>query len=140
MLRVDGKTVWNMLDARENLKIGADGFFNLYHYGKTNTFAVRPAPSDAEVVSICWSKDATPKTRYLRGEELDVSGMLLEVAWSDDRVTQKQVTADMVSGFDSRKVAPKQTLTVTHEGATVTLPISVRPKDNKKDLEVERCG
>ena len=140
VLRVDGKTVWNMLDARENLKIGADGFFNLYHYGKANTFAVRPAPSDAEVVSICWSKDATPKTRYLRGEELDVSGMLLDVAWSDDRVTQKQVTADMVSGFDSRKVAPKQTLTVTHEGATVTLPISVRPKDNKKDLEVERCG
>ncbi|MFD5226210.1 Ig-like domain-containing protein [Microbacterium sp. NPDC058342] len=46
VLRVDGTTVWNMLDARENLRIGADGFLNLYHYGKTNALAVRPAAAD----------------------------------------------------------------------------------------------
>ena len=140
VLRVDGTTVWNVLDARENLRIGADGFFNLYHYGKTNTFAVRPAAPDATVVSICWSADADPKTRYVRGEELDVTGMILDVAWSDDSVTQQQVTSDMVSGFDSSRVRPHQRLTVTYEGATTTLDTSVRPKLKQEDLDVQRCG
>jgi len=43
VIRVDGKTVWNTLDARENLRVGSDGFLNLYHYGKTNSLSVHPA-------------------------------------------------------------------------------------------------
>ncbi|WP_309128135.1 Ig-like domain-containing protein [Microbacterium sp.] len=139
VLRVDDETVWSVVDSRENLRIGAEGFLNLYHYAKTNVMTVRPAPSDATVVGICWSKDADPKTGYVRGEELDLAGMLLDVSWSDGTVTQQQVSADMVSGFDSSKVRPHQTLTVTFEGATVTLETSVRPKPKKQQPEVERC-
>jgi len=139
VLRVDDRTVWNVLDARQNLRIGADGFFNVYHYGKTNTFTVRPTPPPAAVTGICWAPEADPKTRYVRGEELDVTGMLLGVRWSDGSTTTQQVTADMVSGFDSAKVHPHQTLTVTHEGATVTLDISVRAKLKDDEEDVPRC-
>lgn len=139
VLRVDDVTVWSALDARDDLRIGAEGFLNLYHYARTNALAVRPAPTDATVVGICWSKDADPKTEYVRGEELDVTGMLLDVDWSDGAVTQKQVDADMVSGFDSSRVRPHQMLTVTFEGAETTLKTSVRPKPKKKPQEVERC-
>jgi hypothetical protein len=75
----------------------------------------------------------------VRGEQLDVSGMLLGVRWSDGSTTRQQVEADMVSGFDSRKVHPHQTLTVTYEGATVTLDISVRPKLKDDEEDVPRC-
>lgn len=140
VLRVDDVTVWNMVDARENLRIGADGFFNVYHYGKTNTLAVRPTPPPATVTGICWAPEADPKTRYVRGEELDVTGMLLGVDWSDGSRTTQQVTADMVSGFDSSKVRPHHTLTVTYAGASVELPISVRPKLKNDEQDVPRCG
>ncbi|MDX2400384.1 Ig-like domain-containing protein [Microbacterium algeriense] len=140
VLRVDDVTVWNMVDARENLRIGADGFFNVYHYGKTNTLAVRPTPPPATVTGICWAPEADPKTRYVRGEELDVAGMLLGVDWSDGSRTTQQVTADMVSGFDSSKVRPHHTLTVTYAGASVELPISVRPKLKNDEQDVPRCG
>ncbi|GAT71552.1 Ig domain protein, group 2 domain protein [Microbacterium sp. HM58-2] len=128
VLRVDDATVWNVLDARQNLRIGADGFFNIYHYGKTNTFTVRPTPPPATVTGIAWAADAAPKTGYAVGEELSVDGMLLDLTWSDGTVTQKAVTADMVSGFDSRKVDPRQTITVATDGFTVELEISVRKK------------
>jgi len=139
VLRVDGVTVWNTVDARANLPIGADGFFNVYHYGKTNTLTVRPTPPPATVTGICWAPEADPKTRYVRGEELDVTGMILGVRWSDGTTAPQQVTADMVSGFDSGKVHPHQTLTVTHEGATTELQISVRPKIKDDEEEVPRC-
>ena len=140
VLRVDGKTVWNVRDARANLRIGADGFFNLYHYGKTNTFSVSAETQDATVTGICWSADAAPKTRYLRGEGLDTTGMLLDVAWSDGSSSQHQVTADMVSGFDSSKPDHAQKLTVAYLGATTTLNITVRPKLKQEEVDVPRCG
>ena len=140
VLRVDGRTVWNVLDARENLRIGAEGFLNLYVQGNADAFAVSPAAPDATVASICWSEDAEPKTRYVRGEELDVTGMILDVTWSDDSVTRQQVSADMVSGFDSSRVRPHQTLTVTYQGATAELKTSVRAKLKQEDLDVQRCG
>lgn len=139
VFRVDGVTVWSMVDARENLRIGADGFFNVYHYGKTTALAVRPTPPPASVTGICWAAEADPKTRYLRGEELDVTGMILGVRWSDGTLTTQQVTADMVSGFDSSKVRPHQTLTVTYAGATVELETSVKPKLKDDEEEVPRC-
>ncbi|MFC4137765.1 MULTISPECIES: Ig-like domain-containing protein [unclassified Microbacterium] len=128
VLRVDGKTVWNVLDTRQNLRIGADGYLNLYHYAKENTLVVRPTPPPATVSGIRWADEAKPKTAYLVGEELDTTGMLLDVEWSDGTVTQQPVTADMVTGFDSRKVRPHQTLTVTLDTATVELKTSVRKK------------
>ncbi|WP_226531101.1 Ig-like domain-containing protein [Microbacterium paraoxydans] len=140
VLRVDDVTVWSTVDARRGLPIGADGFFNVYHYGKTNTLAVRPTPPTASVTGICWAQEADPKTRYVRGEELDVTGMILGVQWSDGTTTTQQVMADMVSGFDSSKVHPHQTLTVTHDGASVELQISVRPKIKDDEVEVPRCA
>jgi uncharacterized protein YjdB len=140
VLRVDGVTVWSVLDARPNLPIGADGFLNVYHYGRTNTLAVRPTPAPASVTGICWAPEADPKTRYVRGEELDVTGMILGVRWSDGSATTQQVTVDMVSGFDSSKVHPHQTLTVSHAGATVELQISVKPKIKDDEEEVPRCA
>lgn len=140
VLRVDGKTVWNTLDARQNLRIGADGFLNLYHYAKTNTLTVRPTPPPATITGICWAADADPKTRYVVGDDLDVTGMVLGVRWSDGTLTSTPVAADMVSGFDSDKVRPRQTLTISYQGQSMTLDISVRPKIKQDEEEVPRCA
>ncbi len=132
VLQVDGVTVWNRLDARANLRIGADGFFNVYHYAKQNSITLSSVVPDATATGIAWAKSSCPKTKYRIGEDLDVTGMLLDVSWSDGSTTQVPVTADMVSGFDSRKVAPHQKLTVTYEEFTVKLTVSIKKKQKKK--------
>ncbi|MGW8482973.1 Ig-like domain-containing protein [Microbacterium sp. NPDC055903] len=131
VLQVDGQTVWNRLDAREDLRIGADGFFNVYHYAKQNSLTLSSVVPEATVAGIAWAAESSPKTKYLLGEQLDVSGMLLDVTWSDETVTQIPVTEDMVTGFDSRKVSPHQRLTVTYEGYSVELTVSVKKKHKK---------
>ncbi|WP_243229470.1 Ig-like domain-containing protein [Microbacterium sp. CIAB417] len=128
VLQVDGKTVWNRLDARENLRIGADGFFNVYHYAKQNSITLTRVAPPATVESVAWAADAAPKTKYLIGEELDVTGMILDVTWSDGSTTRMDVTAEMVTGFDSSRVRPHQKLTVAYGDSTVELTVSIKKK------------
>jgi hypothetical protein len=54
------------------------------------------------------------------GEELDVTGGKLTVTFSDSTTTEIDLTADMVSGFDSLMVGTQE-LTVTYKADSITL-------------------
>ncbi len=64
------------------------------------------------------------KTVYQAGESLDLTGAVLTVTYADSTTQDFEITADMVSGFDSNK-GGKQTLTVTYCGATAAFDVTV---------------
>ena len=65
------------------------------------------------------------KILYYAGEFLDVTDLTIEVTKSDGTTKNINVTADMVSGFDSSKLG-KQTLTITCGSSIATYDIEVR--------------
>ena len=67
---------------------------------------------------------APVKTDYTQGETLDVTGGKLTLTYSDDSTQIVDITADMVSGFDS-SVAQSLILTVTYEGKEAAFVIRV---------------
>lgn len=69
------------------------------------------------------------KKVYTEGDALDVSGLTLTVGKSDGSKDTVDVTAVMVTGFDSSKLG-KQTLTVSYEGFTATYEVEVKAKTN----------
>ena len=70
--------------------------------------------TQASVISI--AMDALPvKTEYQIGDALDITGGSLSVSYSDGTMQTIELSADMVSGFNST-VACVQTLTVTYDG------------------------
>ena len=64
------------------------------------------------------------------GDELDVTGLILEVSWSDGSEEKIDVTKDMVTGFDSKTVG-KQTLTVTYKDWAGVYEVEVNAEGNK---------
>lgn len=79
----------------------------------------------APVISTIAIESTDHKTSYLTGEALDVSGLTLLVTMSDGSTRTVEVTADMVSGFDSSAPAESQTLTVSYEGKTAVYTVSI---------------
>ena len=65
------------------------------------------------------------KTLYYAGESLDVTNLTVKVTKSDGTTKNINVTADMVSGFDSSKLG-KQTLIITCGSSIATYDIEVR--------------
>ena len=71
-----------------------------------------------------------PKTRvYSKGSALDLNGGSIEIAYDDGATGRLDLTADMVSGFDSNNTAAKQTLTVTCGGRTAEYEVRVMDSD-----------
>lgn len=64
------------------------------------------------------------KTSYTVGSPLDVSGLTIEAAYSDQSTRTVPVTEHMVSGFDS-STAGSKTLTITYEGRQAAYEIEV---------------
>ena len=92
-------------------------------------FTVSPAPpAPVTVTGITLNSDSAKKV-YTEGEALDVTGLTLEVSKSDGSKSTVDVTAAMISGFDSSKTGT-QTLTVTYEGFTDTYEVEVTAKQN----------
>ncbi len=89
-------------------------------YNVTVTAGTTPSPT---VDSIAVNS-ITHKTAYTKGEPLDVSNLTIEVTMSDSTKTTKNVTADMVSGFD-KDTEGTQTLTITYEGKTTSYNVTV---------------
>ena len=74
------------------------------------------------------------KTEYEMGEELDVSGGKITVVFNDNQSETIDLTANMVTGFDST-VAGKQVLTVSWWGAKTTFEINIEDDPNFFDAE-----
>lgn len=69
-------------------------------------------------------KRAPEKTEYLVGEELDLSGMYLEITYENKVKKDVKITADMVEGFDNTTTGVKQ-LTVNYENRTAVYSVKV---------------
>ena len=99
-----------------NEKINAD----ITLYAKWTQNAPPPAPT---VDSIAVNS-TDHKTAYEVGEPLDVTNLTILVTMSDGTTKTENVTADMVSEFDSNKEG-SQTLTITYEGKTTSYNVTV---------------
>lgn len=77
---------------------------------------------EVTVSSIALKAGAT--TAYQVGDAVSLEGMTVVVTWSDGTTTEVPVTAAMLSGFDTATAGTK-TVTVTYEGVTTTLSITV---------------
>ncbi|GAB3818368.1 hypothetical protein GCM10028820_20590 [Tessaracoccus terricola] len=51
VLRVDGVTVWSGMDADSERNVAAEGYFNVYHYGRTNSISLSPVQEDDGAVA-----------------------------------------------------------------------------------------
>ena len=78
---------------------------------------------DAELSSIVVST-LPDKVEYVLGEELDVTGGVLTLCYGQSHTHTAQMTADMVTGFDSSMIG-QQTLTVSYEGLTAKFDVTV---------------
>ena len=67
----------------------------------------------------------TPKTNYLVGDSLDVTGGTIIVTKKSGATDTVTIAPTMVSGFSSASVVTGQTLTVTYNGLTTTYQINV---------------
>ena len=67
----------------------------------------------------------THKTSYYQGDDINVANLTVEGTIADGTKFTVNVTADMISGFDSSKLG-KQTLTITLKGCTATYSVNVK--------------
>lgn len=67
------------------------------------------------------------KKLYYTDDPLDVSGGKITVTYDNGKTTVKDITADMVSGFDAEAVNGQKSLTITYteNGTTLTTPYTV---------------
>lgn len=96
------------------------------NYGGTITWIAEGMPALTEIrVS---TKPA--KVVYIQNKDaLDVTGGKLTLTYSDNTTTVIDLTADMVTGFDNTKLG-QQRLTVTYEGCTTYLNVTVQEDPN----------
>ena len=65
------------------------------------------------------------KTSYYQGDDINVANLTVEATIADGTKFTVNVTADMISGFDSSKLG-KQTLTITLDDCTATYSVDVK--------------
>ncbi len=70
------------------------------------------------------------KTEYVKGEELDLTGLVVTAIFSDG--TEIEITDYSVSGYD-KDIAGEQTITVTYEGKTATFTVTVTDMQDDED-------
>ena len=92
----------------------------------TITVKEKEEPSEPSVTSIT-VKTAPEKTEYTVGEELDLSGIVIEAAYDDGTKKEIDIKDCTVTGFDNTK-AGTQKVTVTYEEQTVTFEVTVSTK------------
>lgn len=81
-------------------------------------------PKVVTVSSIALNTESV-KTEYYVGEELDLTGLIATVTYSEGEPETVQITRGMVSGFDNQKTG-EQTLTVTYGGKTAVFTVTVK--------------
>ncbi len=113
------------------------------HEAGAHTSITVPAPGAPTVTGISVSS-AAHKTEYQVGDELDVTGLTIEVAYSDGTRQTVPVTADMVNGFSSAQAVQSQILTITYEGHTAAYTVKItaaeQPGGTKYQVTVSNTG
>ena len=95
-------------------------------YGeKTTTFVVNVVAKSLDSIAIT---TLPVKTEYLEGKDmLDLAGGRLTLTYNNGTSEEVDLILAAVSGFDNSNVG-KQALTVTYQGKTTTLEVTVRAK------------
>ncbi len=101
--------------------------------GKTATITV-PAFGAPTVTGISVSS-AGHKITYQVNDPLDVTGLTIKAAYSNQTEQEVEVTENMISGFDSSQAAESQTLTITYEGKTTTYTIKITAPEPNPEPE-----
>lgn len=70
--------------------------------------------------------NAPTKTVYDLGESLDTTGMTVTASYEDGTEDVVDLSKVIITGFDSSKVAEKQTVTVKYAGQTATFDVEIR--------------
>lgn len=127
-----------IIDLTANMVTGFDSetagtkTLTITYQEKTTTFDV--TVSEVTLTKIEWKTEPTKKN-YSVGESLDVTGGVITATYSDNSTKDIDVTADMVSGFNSAAVAEQQALTVTYGTKTLVYNIEVTEPTGTKDYE-----
>lgn len=91
----------------------------------TSTPAPTPEPVD-ELVKIAIAH-LPAKTVYSLGEELDLTGLVVEGVKKNNDKVKLDIKKEDVTGFSSEKAADEQTLTVTIQKLTTTFTVRILP-------------
>ncbi|HAQ39578.1 MAG TPA: hypothetical protein DCM73_01230, partial [Clostridiales bacterium] len=84
-------------------------------------------------------KSLPDKTDYTVGDELDITGLVVEGIYSDGSKKAEKVKESNITGFDSRKPVAKQVLTIKIGGKTTTFTISIWEKSEVNKTELARA-
>ena len=77
-----------------------------------------------------------PKTEYVVGEDIDITGAKISVTFNDGSVEEIDLTNEMLSGFDNTLVA-EQDITVTYLTFTTTIRVTVNEKTAVSDIATD---
>jgi DNA-binding protein YbaB len=94
--------------------------------GKTATFTVTVNAVGAPTLQSIAITTQPTKTTYIKGEALDLSGLVVTGTYSDGNTKPETVTTANVSGYDKNTVGGQE-LTVTVDGKTATFSVTVNP-------------
>jgi hypothetical protein len=88
------------------------------YYSKRATFAVTVVALDSITVA-----SAPRNTEYYTGEEIDLTGLVVNGTWSDRSTARVNITRDNLSGYDTTR-GERQNVTVSYSGRTTTFPVT----------------
>jgi hypothetical protein len=90
--------------------------------GKTATFTVTVNPAVLQSIAV-----TTPPAKivYVKGEALDISGLVVTGTYSDKTTKPETVTLSDISGYNANTLGT-QTLTVTVGGKTDTFAVTIK--------------
>jgi hypothetical protein len=87
------------------------------YYGRRAAFEVSVVGLDSIAVT------SPPRnTEYYTGEELDLSGLVVQGVWNDGSTAQVNITKNNLSGYDLTR-GEGQNVTVSYSGKTTTFPV-----------------
>ncbi len=92
--------------------------------GKQTVFLITVEEKKAQRLSM---QKNPAKTTYVENQELDVTGGMIRIWYSDGSTEDISLTNEMCAGFDSSKVG-NQTITVTYEGMATQFDVLVNAK------------
>ena len=122
------------LDTALELNLNDDGSMNPYTYVAKPNHNRTDDPLGADAEKLCYTDKVeeivvaeTPeKTEYIVGEELDLSGLVVEAVWNTEKEnTELSLDELEVEGFDSSKPG-EQTVTVTYGDFSTTFTVTVK--------------
>lgn len=75
------------------------------------------------------------QTEYMQGDELVLDGAMISVTYTSGKNELMNVTADMISGYNSSKLG-EQTVTVTYRGQSDSFPVTVVERPSVTDISL----